>query len=73
MEFTSQLELYQVLIPVFNVKQRLMSIEVDKTITNEDIWKYLAITKWKYDYNLTIAEIVNDIITLDINHIKGAK
>jgi len=73
MEYTSQLALYQALIPVFNVKRRLVSITENNNISNQDIWKYLATTKWKHSHNLTISEIVNDIIMLDISLIKGAK
>lgn len=73
MEFTSQLELYLALLPVFKVKHRLLSITSNKNITNEDMWKYLTMTKWKNSHNLTISEMVNDIIILDTNNIKGAK
>ena len=72
MEYTSQKELYLALLPVFNVKKRLLNIS-KYNITNEDIWKYLTLTKWKYSHNLTISEMVNDIIMLDTNNIKGAQ
>ena len=73
MKFTSQLELYLALLPVLKVKHRLLSITNYQDITNEDIWKYLTITKWKNSHNLTISQMVNDIITLDTDNIKGAK
>lgn len=69
MEFTSQQELYQKLQPVFNVKKRLIQNSEYKDITNKDIWNYLIKTKWKQSYNLTISDIVNDIITLDLDNI----
>ena len=69
MEFTSQQELYQKLQPVFNVKKRLIKNSEYKDITNQDIWNYLIKTKWKQAYNLTISDIVNDIITLDLDSI----
>ncbi len=72
MEFNSQLALYQALIPVFNVKKRLLS-NMGNNVTNEDIWKHLATTKWKYSHNLTISEIVNDIIMFDVSKLEGAK
>ena len=65
MEYSSQLELYRALLPVFNVKLRLLKYNNFNDITNNDIWKYLSINKWKYSQNLTIAEIVNDIILID--------
>ena len=66
MEFTSQQELYQKLLPVFNVKKRLIKNTEYENITNQDIWYYLIETKWKTSHNLTISDIVNDIITLDL-------
>ncbi len=76
MEYTNLLELYKALIPAFNVKKRLLSITRYKDLTNEDIWKYLAINKWKSSTNLTISDMVNDIITADTDLIikfKGGK
>ena len=73
MEYANQLELYLALLPVFRVKQRLLSVTNNSDITNEDIWKYLIINKWKNSHNLTISEVVNDIITIDAENIKGAK
>ena len=73
MEYTSQLELYKALLPVFKVKERLLSISNYNDVTNEDIWKYLIVTKWKNSHNLTISEMVNDIIMVDAANIKGAK
>ena len=73
MEYTSQLELYKALLPVFKVKERLLSISNYNDVTNEDIWIYLIVTKWKNSHNLTISEMVNDIIMVDAANIKGAK
>ena len=77
MEYNNQLELYKALIPVFNVKKRLLLNDNYINITNEDIWKYLSITKWKYAYNLTISDMVNDIINIDalniISFMRGGK
>ena len=39
-------------------------------ITNEDIWKYLIENKWKHSHNLTLSEIINDIISLDVEKIR---
>ena len=70
MEYTSQYDLYKNLLPVFNVKKRLINNSEYKDITNEDIWHYLIENKWRTYHNLTISDIVNDIITLDLNLIK---
>ena len=69
MQFASLQQLYQKLIPAFNVKNRLIKYSKYKDITNENIWIYLAETKWKNAYNLELPEMVNDIITVDLNEI----
>lgn len=69
MQFASLQELYQKLIPAFNVKKRLANYSKNNHITNEDIWKFLAETKWKNAYNLELPEMVNDIITVDLEEI----
>lgn len=69
MEFTTQKELYKALLPVFQVKKRLASITKYHMITKEDIYKYLAINKWRFCDNLTIAQIVNDIIMINLKEI----
>lgn len=69
MEYTSLKDLYNKLIPVFNVKQRVIKHSKYPYITNEDIWKYLTETKWKKAINLKISEMINDIIILDLEKI----
>ena len=69
MEFTSIQELYKKLIPAFNVKKRLIQNSRYKHITNENIWSYLVESKWKKSYGLTISDMVNDIITIDLDEI----
>ena len=69
MEYKTILELYKSLLPVFNVKKRLLKFEKQTDITNSDIFKYLALNKWQYTKDLTISQIVNDIITLDTKNI----
>ena len=70
MEYKNQLELYQKLVPVFNVKERLINISHNNDVTINDIWHYLAINKWRNSTNLTLADIVNDIINIDVDMIK---
>jgi len=69
MEFTTQKELYLKLLPVFNVKKRLITISKYKDITNDNIWLYLINNKWRYSVGLTISEIVNDILCVDVDEI----
>ena len=72
MEYTSQEELYLALLPVFNVKKRILSI-TKYNIDNKSIWLYLINNKWKNSYNLTISEVVNDIITIEPEKLIGGK
>ena len=69
MEFTSKKELYNFLIPVFNVKNRINNY-YGISIKFEDIWNFLAATKWSKATNLHLSDIVNDIITLENNKLK---
>ena len=74
MEFTSLGQLYKKLLPAFNVKKRIILNSRYKHITNENIWVYLTETKWKKAHNLALPEIINDIITVDLeelNHYLG--
>ena len=64
-EYKSQWELYLSLIPALNVKLRLLKNSDYKNIDKIDIWNYLKISKWKNSINLTISEMVNDIIHAD--------
>lgn len=73
MDYSSQLELYQALLPALNVKKRLLEYAKYTDITNNDIWHYLSINKWKNSHNLTISEIVNDIILIDAHDIIKSK
>ena len=64
-EYKTQQELYQNLIPALNVKLRLLKKNNYNNITRKDIWNYLKNTKWTNSVNLTISEMVNDIIHAD--------
>lgn len=68
MEYKSQEELFSSLRPAFNVKMRMCKDKYDY-IKMIDIWNYLKITKWCKDKNLSISEIVNDIIDVDIDRV----
>lgn len=64
MEYNSQEELFKALKGAFNVKLRMINKEYDY-IKMVDIWNYLKINKWCKDKNLSISEMVNDIIDID--------
>lgn len=69
MEITSLQQLYRKLLPVFNVKKRLILHSRYKHITNENIWLYLTETKWKKAYDLSLPEMISDIISVDLEEI----
>ena len=69
-EYKSQKELYNNLIPALNVKLRLLKNSNYNDITKRDIWNYLKVNKWQNSINLTISEMVNDIIHADNKEIE---
>ena len=69
MEYNNQKELYIALLPVFSVKKRLNSITKYPDTKNSDIWYYLVENKWRHTTGLTIFDMVNDIIMVDISDV----
>ena len=67
-EYSSLKELYLRLKPAFAVKLRLNKKNYPY-IKNEDIWNYLSVSKWKKANNLSISEMVYDIIHVDITNV----
>lgn len=64
MEFESALELKNRVMPALLLKtENLRSEGYD--VSTEDIWFYLKQNKWCNAKNLTLNEIVNDILKLD--------
>ena len=53
------------LVPALNVKLKLLRRNNYKDITREDIWNYLKDSKWRYGVDLTLADMVQDIIHTD--------
>lgn len=64
-EYKSQKELYMNLVPALNVKMKHLKRNNYKDITREDVWNYLRDNKWKFSVDLTLADMVQDIIHLD--------
>lgn len=58
-EFNNLLELKQRITPALITKVK----EINSYVTEEDIWNHLKI-KWKKSTNLTLYDIINDIIKL---------
>lgn len=68
MEYNNEKELFEDLKGAFNVKLRMIKGKYDN-ISMLDIYSYLKLNKWRYDKDLTISEIVNDIIDVDITKV----
>lgn len=64
-EYKSQKELYDGLIPAMNVKLKLLKKSNYLDITYDDIWEYLRDFKWKNSVDLTLSDMVQDIIHTD--------
>ena len=65
LEYNNMQELYNALIPAFNVKLRLFKNSEYENIQKKDIWEYLKNNKWIQSIDLTISEMVSDIINVD--------
>lgn len=64
MEFNNLNELKNRLMPALRIKKEEIN---NKNITEEDIWNYLKDTKWRKSNDLSLSDMVNDILKLDIN------
>lgn len=63
-KFKSLEELYKRLIPAFNVKINDLRRNNIKNIHSEDLWNYLRKNSWNNSTNLSLGEMVNDILNL---------
>ena len=77
-EYHSQEELFEELIPAMNVKISMLKKEQYYDVKYGDIWNYLIENKWRDSVDLTLGEMVHDIIHADskeimnyINNIEG--
>ena len=62
-EFNSVKELYRRVGPALRVKRRLL-LKKGINVKENDIFEYLAKEKWSNGVNLTLSDIVNDIINV---------
>ena len=63
-EFKSAKELYKRVLPALKVKKRLL-LKKGIKISENDIFNYLVKEKWSKGLNLTLSDIVSDIINVD--------
>lgn len=68
-EFKNLDELKKRIMPAIQTKQKELNKKY-KIVTQDDIWNYLIKTKWKKSTNLTLYDIVNDILNLNNEEIK---
>lgn len=63
--FNSVQELYERLKPALRTKQNEMKREGYIYIKSDDIWNYLKEVKWKNANNLSLYEMVSDVLNVD--------
>ena len=64
-EYKSVKELYEALIPALNVKIRMFKNNEFNYLTKDDIWNYLKDNVWVHSVNLTISQMVSDIVNVE--------
>ncbi len=64
MHFNTLEELKTRVMPALKIKEEYY-MRKNKDYTVDDIWFYLTLKKWKKSKNLTLNEIVNDILKLE--------
>lgn len=64
-KFTSLEELYRRLLPALKTKKNEMAREKMKFITVQEIWVYMCKHKWSGKNNLTLADMVDDILNTE--------
>lgn len=63
-KFNSITELYKRVLPALRSRKKELAISKLGFITEKDIWEVLRETKWNKESNLTLFDIVNDILTI---------
>ena len=67
-KFNSAYELYNKVLPALRVKRRELN-KKGKNVKENDIFLSLIKDKWKKETNLTLNEVVNDILNYNGNDI----
>lgn len=67
-KFNSAYELYNKVLPALRVKRRKLN-KKGKNVKENDIFLSLIKDKWKEETNLTLNEVVNDILNYNGNDI----
>jgi len=61
-KFSSLESLYERLLPALKSKEKELHKNHMIYITYEDVWNYLRLTKWNRGVNLTLFDMVDDIL-----------
>lgn len=69
-EFDNLEELKKRITPALKTKVKELKNKNYNLITTEDIWDYLIKYKWRTSKNLTLYDIINDILKIDENDIE---
>lgn len=64
-KFDSIAALYKRVLPALRSKKKELAIQKLPFITEMDIWDCLRRNKWSKEANLTLFDIVNDILTIN--------
>lgn len=71
-EFETLEELKKRVTPALNTKIKELKNNYSN-ITQEDIWNYLIKNKWKKSKDLTLYDIINDIININVEDLEEYK
>ena len=72
MEFNSLSELKERVMPALNLKEERFKL-LGHDISSDEIWFFLTKNKWMHCKGLTLNEIVNDILKLNIDEITNKR
>ena len=64
-EFHSIDELYDRVLPALETRMRELHKLGYKNVTSDNIWKYLIQSRWMSAYELTLYDVVSDILNVD--------
>lgn len=63
-EFKNKEELYERILPALTLRRKELKKE-GFVVKEEEIWNFLSTNVYKYKENLTLADIVDEILKLD--------
>lgn len=70
-EFKNLQELKERINPALDMKIKELKTKNYNLITKEDIWNYLKNNKWKNSNDLTLYDIINDIMNIEDEKIEA--